>query len=54
VSSSSFKIENHLVNLTCSIGISLFPEHSDSKDGLIKHADTAMYQVKIAGKANYK
>jgi len=37
-----------------SIGISLFPDHSEDMDNLIKLADEAMYKVKNAGKNNYR
>jgi len=37
-----------------SIGIALFPDHSDDKDQLIKLADEAMYKVKNSGKNGYR
>jgi predicted signal transduction protein with EAL and GGDEF domain len=37
-----------------SIGISLFPEHGMDADTLVKHADTAMYDVKSEGKNQYR
>ena len=37
-----------------SIGIALFPEHSEDMDTLIKLADEAMYKVKNAGKNNFR
>ena len=37
-----------------SIGIALFPDHSDDMDRLIKLADEAMYKVKNAGKNSYR
>jgi len=36
-----------------SIGISLFPAHSDNYTALIKYADIAMYHAKSDGKHNY-
>ena len=39
--------------ISVSIGISLFPDHGQTGDELLKHADTAMYQVKAAGKARH-
>ncbi|SOC39960.1 putative bifunctional diguanylate cyclase/phosphodiesterase [Ureibacillus acetophenoni] len=38
---------------TPSIGISIYPDHGNDANLLIKHADTAMYYVKAKGKNNY-
>jgi len=48
-----FKLNEHDFFVSCSIGISLFPEHAKSSSGLIKHADTAMYEAKHAGKNQF-
>ncbi|MBI3446730.1 MAG: EAL domain-containing protein [Magnetospirillum sp.] len=48
--SASFSIEGRDVFVGASIGISLFPDDGPSGDELLKHADTAMYQAKAAGK----
>ncbi|OHD96952.1 MAG: diguanylate cyclase [Sulfurimonas sp. RIFCSPLOWO2_12_FULL_36_74] len=37
-----------------SVGISIYPDDSESYEGLVKAADTAMYQVKEAGKNGYQ
>lgn len=42
-----------LINIMCSIGIAICPEHGEEPTELIKHADAAMYFVKKNGKANY-
>ncbi len=39
--------------LTLSIGISLYPQHSENVDALIQYADIAMYEVKQKGKNDY-
>jgi diguanylate cyclase (GGDEF)-like protein len=39
-----------LLNVTCSIGVGLFPTHGDDTETLIKHADAAMYTAKEAGR----
>ncbi|UTT43548.1 putative bifunctional diguanylate cyclase/phosphodiesterase [Exiguobacterium aurantiacum] len=41
------------MNLTPSIGISLFPDHSKNAEDLLTKADVAMYEVKENGKNNY-
>ncbi|MDG1453964.1 MAG: diguanylate cyclase [Methylophilaceae bacterium] len=38
--------------LSVSIGISIFNDHSKSKEDLLKQADTAMYEAKRLGKNN--
>lgn len=47
-----FEIAGHTVNISCSIGIAVYPEHGQNEHELIKHADTAMYQAKRSGKNN--
>jgi diguanylate cyclase (GGDEF)-like protein/PAS domain S-box-containing protein len=41
--------ENHEIFISCSIGISIFPENGSNCEELIKAADTAMYQSKHTG-----
>lgn len=38
------------LNLTCSIGIALFPNHADTFDGLISAVDIALYHAKKNGR----
>ena len=38
------------LNVTCSIGISLFPEHGFDSEKLIRDADAAMYRAKASGR----
>jgi diguanylate cyclase (GGDEF)-like protein len=45
----AFKIQGHHIEISCSIGIALFPDDSDQPDLLLKHADIAMYQAKKQG-----
>ncbi|MFC5479523.1 EAL domain-containing protein [Massilia suwonensis] len=40
--------------LGASIGISLFPEHGEDAETLLKHADIAMYSVKTEGKGSFR
>jgi len=42
------------LKLTCSIGISIYPNDSDDAETLVKYADRAMYQAKNIGKNNFK
>lgn len=42
--------EGHLVHLTASIGMSVYPEDGRDSQLLIQHADSAMYTVKTFGK----
>ncbi len=39
--------------ITPSIGISLYPDHAQVPTDLLKHADTAMYQAKAAGRRTF-
>ena len=45
--------EHHDVAITPSIGVSLYPDHAQVPTDLLKHADTAMYQAKAAGRRTY-
>ena len=47
------QVEGQELHITPSIGISRFPDHGEDADTLLKHADTAMYQVKEQGKNSY-
>ncbi len=38
------------LRLTASIGVAVFPDHGETAEDLIAHADTAMYQAKRQGK----
>lgn len=46
--------ERQEVLLTPSVGISLYPQHARIAADLIKHADTAMYQAKAAGRRTFE
>ena len=47
---ASFVHDGVLLNVTCSIGVGLFPKHGDDTETLIKFADAAMYTAKEAGR----
>ncbi len=46
-------IEGHELIITPSIGIAVSPTDSETVEGLLKNADTAMYFAKSTGKNNY-
>jgi diguanylate cyclase (GGDEF)-like protein/PAS domain S-box-containing protein len=47
--SEPFTQEEREIFISCSIGISMYPENGSNSDELIKAADTAMYQSKHSG-----
>ncbi|MBN1665041.1 MAG: PAS domain S-box protein [Deltaproteobacteria bacterium] len=49
-----FILERHIIYMTPSIGIAVFPEHGHDADTMIRHADIAMYQAKGKGKNSYQ
>lgn len=46
-------INGHNLNVTFSIGISMYPKDALTAASLLKNADTAMYRVKESGKNSY-
>jgi len=46
-------IDDQSVSISASIGVSLYPKDDANLDTLMRHADQAMYQAKIAGRNNY-
>lgn len=49
-----FIINDEKLNITTSIGISIYPNNGEKGDTLIKNADIAMYSVKTHGRSGYK
>jgi diguanylate cyclase (GGDEF)-like protein/PAS domain S-box-containing protein len=47
-------IAQHRLNITTSIGVSVFPVDGEDAEQLIKNADTAMYQAKEKGRLNFQ
>ncbi|QGZ39959.1 EAL domain-containing protein [Pseudoduganella flava] len=45
-----FDLDGHVVHISASIGIAVYPTDGESIDELLRHADIAMYQVKALGK----
>ncbi|MEK7360396.1 MAG: EAL domain-containing protein [Planctomycetota bacterium] len=52
--SPPFQIENHEINVTCSVGIAVYPFDASNAEDLIKKADIAMYHAKEQGRNNFK
>ena len=44
------QVEGADLHVSCSVGIALFPDDATDIDELMRHADTAMYQAKAAGR----
>lgn len=49
-----FSLEGHVVQIGCSIGISLYPLDGKDASTLLKAADAAMYDAKGKGRANFQ
>jgi diguanylate cyclase (GGDEF)-like protein/PAS domain S-box-containing protein len=54
VSSLPFRIGQRKIDLSVSIGITLFPSDDIDSDGLIRDADHAMYKAKSRGRNTYE
>ncbi|MGH8766079.1 MAG: sensor domain-containing protein, partial [Burkholderiales bacterium] len=48
------RIEDREVQITPSVGISVFPDDGRDAESLIRNADAAMYHAKETGRANYQ
>jgi diguanylate cyclase (GGDEF)-like protein len=46
---ASFTIQGHSLSMSCSIGISVYPEDGSDGETLIRKADAAMYAAKESG-----
>jgi diguanylate cyclase (GGDEF)-like protein/PAS domain S-box-containing protein len=51
---AGFVVQGHSLNVSCSIGISIFPEHGADCETLIKNSDAAMYGAKDSGRNNFR
>ncbi len=51
--STPVSVEGNSLQLTASIGISIFPDDGDEADELLNRADMAMYKIKQAGRNGY-
>jgi diguanylate cyclase (GGDEF)-like protein/PAS domain S-box-containing protein len=51
---AEFTLQGHSFNISCSLGISIFPEHGTDVETLMKNADAAMYCAKDSGRAKFR
>ncbi|MGA2980060.1 MAG: EAL domain-containing protein [Terriglobales bacterium] len=51
---AEFVVQGHPLSVSCSLGISIFPEHGADGETLIKNADAAMYCAKDYGRDNFR
>ena len=49
-----YRIENHDIRISCSIGIACFPAAGTLPAALVQHADVAMYFAKELGRNNFQ
>jgi len=52
--SQPYDIEGNTVSITISAGVSIYPDHGEDAETLIKSADLALYDAKDAGKNVYR
>lgn len=52
--SQPFHIENHELNISCSIGVGIYPNDGTEKNNLMKNADAAMYRAKKKGRSTFR
>jgi len=52
--SAEFRIQDRSLRVSCSVGISIFPEHGNDAETLIKNADAAMYGAKESGRNRFR
>ena len=50
----SFNYNGHELNLTCSVGVSVYPHDGEDVESLLKDAETALGRAKQQGRNNYK
>ena len=47
-------VNEHMLYISCSIGISIYPDDASNHQDLLKYADAAMYRAKEEGRNNYQ
>jgi diguanylate cyclase (GGDEF)-like protein/PAS domain S-box-containing protein len=53
VMAAPMEIDDHMLQITASIGVAFTPAHGSTPDGLLRKADEAMYIAKRDGKARF-
>ncbi|WP_345971274.1 EAL domain-containing protein [Sulfurimonas sp. HSL1-6] len=48
-----FNLDNHIIHITASVGIALYPNDGDDYDTLMKNSDTALHKAKELGKNRF-
>jgi diguanylate cyclase (GGDEF)-like protein/PAS domain S-box-containing protein len=51
---SEFMIEEHHLQVACSLGVAFYPQDGEDASTLLRHADDALYQAKKAGRNRYQ
>ncbi len=54
VLSEPFRIEDHFIEISCSIGIAIYPRDADTAQELIERSDAAMYAAKDGGRNTWR
>ena len=49
-----FELEGHQATISCSIGISIYPDDATRRSELLSFADTAMYRAKTQGRNDWR
>ena len=49
-----FLCNGHILHVTVSIGLALFPDQSKEAETLMRYADNALYKAKEGGRNNYQ
>ncbi len=52
--SRPFNVDGHVLSVSASIGVSMYPDDGEDFDTLMKKADMAMYSAKDAGRNTYR
>jgi len=52
--SQPYDIEGNVVSITTSAGVSIYPDHGEDADTLMKSADLALYEAKAAGRNAFR